>query len=125
MSVMLLGRQFFPHVIYFICVGLMADESSRIELILQNSFDACVLPQEAMCDLRFVASKPFSEYLLLIISLGFYPLFIEYIGNGFQPISVKIERKYPSHDFGLFFYDYHLSGILILEDTWDRYQGTV
>ena len=46
MSVMLLGRQFFPHVVYFIGVGLMADKSSRIELILKNSFDACVLPQD-------------------------------------------------------------------------------
>ena len=65
-------------MVYFIGVGLMADESSRIELILENSFDTCVLPQETVCDLGFVVAKPFSEYLLLIISLGFYPLLIEY-----------------------------------------------
>ena len=59
----------------------MADESSRIELILQNSFDTCVLPQEAMCDLGFVVAKALSEYLLLIVALGFYPLLIEYQGK--------------------------------------------
>ena len=122
MSVMFLGRQFFPHVIYFICVGLMADESSRIELILQNSFDACVLPQEAMCDLGFVVAKALSEYLLLIVALGFYPLPIQHIGNSFESVSVKIEGEYPSHDLGMFFYDYHLSGVLILEVTHRRNQ---
>ena len=125
MSVMFLGRQFFPHVVYFIGVGLMADESSRIELIFENSFDPCVLPQEAVCDLRFVVAKALSEYLLLIVALGFYPLFIEYISNGFQSVSVKIEGENTANNGSLFFYDYHLSGILILEDTWDRYQGTV
>ena len=88
---MFLGRQFFPHVIYFICVGLMADESSRIELILQNTFDAGVLPQEAMCDLGFVVTKPFSEYLLLIVALGFYPLPIQHIGDSLESVSVKVE----------------------------------
>ena len=88
---MFLGRKLFSHVIYFIGVGLMADERSRIELILQNSFDACVLPQEAMCDLGFVVAKALSEYLLLIVALGFYPLFIEYIGDSLESVSVKVE----------------------------------
>ena len=88
---MFLGRQFFPHVIYFICVGLMADESSRIELILENSFDTCVLPKEAVRDLGFVVAKALSEYLLLIVALGFYPLFIEYIGDSLESVSVKVK----------------------------------
>ena len=112
---MFLGRQFFPHVIYLIGVGFMTDESSRVELILENSFDPCVLPQEAVCDLRFVVSKPLSEYLLLIISLGFYPLLVKHIGDSFESVSVKVERKYTSHDLGLFFYDYHFPVFLSLK----------
>ena len=117
---MFLGRQFFPHVVYFICVGLMADERSRIELILENSFDACVLPQEAVCDLGFVVAKPFSEYLLLIVALGFYSLGVENVGNGFETVSVKVEREYSAYYDGLFLdYDY-FAGVLIFEITHRR-----
>ena len=114
---MFLGRQFFPHVIYFIGVGLMADERSRIELILENSFDACVLPQESVCDLGFVVAKTFSEYLLLIVALGFYPLFIEYISNGFQSVgdTTRATLKYSVYCGELLIADYTITTNLNFE----------
>ena len=41
---MLLFGKHFANTVYFIGVGLMADKSSRVELILENSLDSCILP---------------------------------------------------------------------------------
>ena len=115
MSEVLLGRQLLSHVIYFVGVGFMADKCSCVELILKHSLDACVFPKVAVGNLGFVVAKLFAKCLFLIVALGFYSLGVENVGNGFETVSVKVEREYSAYYGGLFLdYDY-LTRVFVFE----------
>lgn len=67
MPVVFFLRQLLADMIDLAGVGSVADESSAVKFILQNTLNSRVLPQEAVCDFRLVISELLSEKLLLVV----------------------------------------------------------
>ena len=99
----------------FIVVGLVTGQRSDIEIILQDSFHAGVVPEEFESDLRFVAAEILSEKLLLIERRGFDAFLVKDTGYGGKAIALEIHIEYSSDDSRVFFYHDYLIRVLILE----------
>ena len=115
MPVVFFLRQFLADMIDLAGVGSVADESSAVKFILQNTLNSRVLPQEAVCDFRLVISELLSEELLLVIALRLDALGVEYFGDCLDTVTGEVQIKYPADDRGLFLDDDHLTGVLVFE----------
>ena len=80
-------RQHFPDVIDFTCIGFMTDKRSLIKLILKDTLNSGIHPQETVRDFGSSIWGSLFESLVLIVERRFDSLGIQYI------------KKTPQHRF--------------------------